>query len=363
MTGNAHFSVRPDWLAQYDEAVVEPDLPIIDAHHHLWSRPDNMFELEELLGEMRGGHNVVGSVFVECWSHYRAELPAALASLGETEFVARSAARARHPAMQGMIANVDLTLGADAGEILDRHIEAAGGRLRGIRNIAAWHPDPAARGSAATPPSDLMQQDSFREGFAQLAARSLSFDAWNYHSQLADLDDLARTFPDTAIILNHFGGPIHIGPYRNERQKVFDDWAAAMEALAARPNVSVKLGGFGMRLLDFGFQALERPPSSDAIAHVVEPHVDKVIALFGSERCMFESNFPVDKACFSYRVFWNACKKLSAKYSPLQRAQLLARTANDVYRLGIDLGDDGGLLRGPALGQKVFEPGKSGHVV
>ena len=338
-TPSMHLSVRPDWLALHQEAIIEPSLPIVDAHHHLWDRPENQYLLPDLLRDISAGHNIRATVAVECGAMYRQDAVTELRPIGETEFLNGAAAMSASGGYgecrvcAGMVGHADLRLGERVGPILEAHIRAGGGRFRGVRHISAWHEDPAARGSMATPPPNLLSDLSFRQGFAQLAPLELSFDAWMYHTQLSELVDLAQTFPQTTIVLNHVGGAIGIGPYAGKRDAVFADWNKSMRALAGCPNVFVKLGGLGMRLFGFDFASRPRPPSSQELAASWRPYIDACIEAFGAERCMFESNFPVDKGTCSYAVIWNAFKRVAAQTSAAETQALFSGTASKVYRL------------------------------
>ena len=338
-TPSMHLSVRPDWLALHQEAIIEPSLPIVDAHHHLWDRPENQYLLPDLLRDISTGHNIRATVAVECGAMYRQDALAELRPVGETEFLSGAAAMSASGGYgecrvcAGMIGHADLRLGGRVGPILEAHIRAGGGRFRGVRHISAWHEDPAARGSMATPPSNLLGDASFRRGFAQLAPLDLSFDAWMYHTQLPELVDFAQAFPQTTIVLNHVGGPIGIGPYAGKRDAVFADWKANMQSLARCPNVFVKLGGLGMRLFGFDFASRPRPPSSQELAASWCPYIDACVEAFGAERCMFESNFPVDKGTCSYAVIWNAFKRVAGQASATEKQALFSATASRVYRL------------------------------
>ena len=224
-------------------------------------------------------------------------------------------------------------LGARVEPVLQAMIAAGGGRFRGIRYITASHPDDAARGSSVNRPAGLLLNAKVREGFAQLHPLGLSFDAWMYFTQLGELVDLARAFPETPIVLDHIGGAIGIGPYAGRRDEVFAAWRASMQELAGCPNVHVKLGGLGMRLFGFDVAAKEMPPSSEELAALWRPYIETCIAAFGPSRAMFESNFPVDKGSGSYPVFWNAFKRIAAGYSAAEKAALFSGTASRFYRL------------------------------
>ena len=151
----------------------------------------------------------------------------------------------------GIVGYADLTLGAPVEKVLQAMIQAGGGRFRGIRFITASHPEQAAWGSAVIRPEGLLMNPKLREGFARLAPLGLSFDTWMYHTQLSELVDLARAFPGTQIVLDHVGGAIGLGPHAGKRDEVFVAWSRQLHELATCPNVSVKLGGLGMRM--FGF--------------------------------------------------------------------------------------------------------------
>jgi len=341
-TASPHLSVRPQWLALQQEPTLEPDLPIVDAHHHLWDHTGNRYFVPDMLEDLACGHRVVATVAVECHAMYKRSAPPALQPVGEVEFLNGSAAisaSGNYGACQiaaGIVGHADLLLGAKVEPVLQALEQAGGGRLRGLRYSAVWHPDPAARGSLANPPPQVMSDQRFREGFAQLEGRGLSFDAWIYHTQIPEVIDLARAFPSTPIVLNHAGGVIGIGPYAGRREAVRTEWMQSMRELAQCPNVVVKLGGLGMRLYGFELGQRARPPSSQELAALWQPYVQTCIELFGAQRCMFESNFPVDKGSCSYAVLWNAFKRMSSGASAEEKKALFSGTAARVYRLGLD---------------------------
>ena len=336
-----YLPVRQEWLDRRTEPILEPELPIVDPHHHLWDRPGWRYLLDELLADTSSGHNIVATVYVQARAMYRATGLEELRPVGETEFINGVAAmsasgiygKTRHCA--GIVGHADLTLGGRVEPVLAAHIRAGGDRFRGIRHITAWDADASVRNPAYSPPRGLLGDKSFREGFAVLGRLGLSFDAWLYHPQIGELADLARAFPATKIVLNHVGGPIGIGAYAGKRNEVFPVWAASIKALAACPNACVKLGGLGMRMGGFGFHEQPEPPSSEALAAAWRPYVEACIAAFGASRCMFESNFPVDKGSYSYAVFWNACKLLAKGASGTEKADLFAGSAARFY--GLDM--------------------------
>jgi len=333
--------IREDWLALTQEEILEPDLPIVDPHHHLWDFPTHRYLLPELLADTGSGHKIESTVFIECTACYRADGPAELRTLGETEFAngiaAMSASGAYGPtrAAAGIVGLVDLTIGARAEEVLRAHMAAAGPRFKGIRHCAGWE-DKAEQihNSHTNPPPHLYRDHAkFREGFATLRGLGLSFDAWLYHPQLGDLIDLARAFPEQPIVLDHVGGPLGLGWYADKRDEIFVGWKRDIQALAGCPNVAVKLGGLGMRINGFQFHHREKPPSSHELADAWRPYMEVCIEAFGVNRCMFESNFPVDKISGSYAIYWNAFKRLAAGASGDEKAALFRETARRFYRL------------------------------
>ncbi|WP_323014809.1 amidohydrolase family protein [Devosia sp.] len=331
-----HQPFRPEWLSLTREAIIDPERPIIDAHHHLWDKPGARYLRADLLEDVGSGHNVVATIFAEGRANYLSNGAPELRSLGETRLAADAAIGPEKAQLcAGIIGFVDLTLGAEAGPVLDRHVAAANGRFRGVRNTSAWHANPSARGSAVDCPPGLLQQPAFAEGLEQLARRNLVFDAWMYHTQLLDLVELARALPQLRIVINHQGGPLGIGPYAGRREAVFEDWSHAMARLAQFDNIHVKLGGFGMTMAGFDFHLRERPPTSDELSEAWGPYMRFCIDTFGAERCMFESNFPVDRGTTSYAVLWNAFKKIVSGASEQDKHALFYATAARVYALAL----------------------------
>lgn len=334
MAQNSRFSgaVNDAWLAQLTEEIIEPDLPIIDPHHHLWVRDGNTYLLPELLADVYSGHNVVATVFEECHSMYRRGGRPEEASLGETEFVAWIAAMGASGTFGNasvcarMVGNVDLMLGDAARGLLERHMIASGGRFAGIRHSTAWDADI----HKVAPRPGLLLDATFRKGYAGLDALGLVFDAWVYHPQLSEVADLAAAFPRTQIVLNHVGSPILGGPYASRRDQVFTDWKAGMTALSRHPNVTVKLGALPIRLPG-GTANRDLPPSSMEIAAAWGPWLQTSIDLFGADRCMFESNFPVQKRWSSFAVTWNAFKRIAAGASAAEKSALFSGTAARIY--------------------------------
>ncbi len=336
-----YLPVRPDWLARRTEAILEPDLPIIDPHHHLWDRSGWRYMAEDLVADVSAGHRIIATVFVQCQAMYRARGPAAMRVVGETEFVngvaAMGASGHYGPAQlcAGIVGHADLRLGAAVRDVLEAHIRAGNGRFRGIRHTAAWDADAALLNPRSAASPGLLGDTTFREGFATLAPLGLSYEAWLFHPQLDELRALADAFPETRIVLNHCGGPLGIGAYAQDKAAVFTAWSAAIRRLSECANVWVKLGGLGMRIGGFGFEQPPDPPHSATLAEAWRPFIETCIDAFGPDRCMFESNFPVDKGSYSYVACWNAFKRLTAGASVEAKAALFSETARSVYRLDL----------------------------
>jgi predicted TIM-barrel fold metal-dependent hydrolase len=332
-------AIRPDWLAAQQEEPLDPAQPIIDAHHHLYDRPGTRYLLEDMLGDLRCGHDVRATVFVQARAMLRAGGPEAMKPIGETEFANGVAAMCASGAYgdvrvcAGIVGAADLRLGDAVRPVLESHIDAAGHRFRGIRHIAAWDPDPALLNPAYPTTEDLLAAPEFRAGFAHLAPLGLGFDAWLFFHQIPRLTALARGFPQTPIVLDHCGGILGIGRYADRRDEVFGEWSAALRELATCPNVMVKLGGLGMRLSGIGFEARDHAPSSAELADAWRPWFERCIEVFGTARCMFESNFPVDKVSYGYAVGWNAMKRVVAGASADEKADMFWRSATRFYRL------------------------------
>jgi predicted TIM-barrel fold metal-dependent hydrolase len=331
-----------EWLGRRpSEAALEPALPIIDPHHHFWDTPHRgRYFLPELLADIGGGHNIVATVFLECQAMYRRLGPAAMAPVGEVEFVNGIAAMSASGnygdcrVAEAIIGHAELTLGARVREVLEAQIAVGGGRFRGIRHGVSWDGDPAvAKFISRVVPPHLVRDATFRAGFAELAKLGLSFESWQYHPQLPDAIDLARAFPDTTIILNHVGGVLGVGPYRGRRQEILAGWRRDIVELAKCPNVNVKLGGMGMTSFGFDFHEREVPPGSEELAAAWRQYVEPCIEAFGVDRCMFESNFPPDKQSCGYTELWNAFKRITAGATAAEKTALYSGTAARVYGL------------------------------
>jgi L-fuconolactonase len=343
------------------EAILEPDLPIVDPHHHLWDRilpppqpgaaapPPHPFTtvvarrprylLHELLADLNSGHNVIATVFVQCGAFHKAGGPEHLRPVGETEFVngvaAMTASGIYGPirACAGIVGTADCTIGDRIKETLEAHLVAGGGRFRGIRHSASYDADTGVLGPLARTPAGLYASDAFRSGYKHLADYGMSFDAWLLEPQLPDLIDLVSRHPDIPVILDHVGTPLGIASYEGRREERFPTWLANIRELAKRPNVSVKLGGLAMAFCNFPSFLADPPAPSPQLAAEWKPYLDACIEAFGAERCMFESNFPVDLGSCDYDVLWNAFKVYAKGFSAAEKTALFSGTATRVYRL------------------------------
>ena len=326
------------WLQRTTEDVIEPDLLICDPHHHLWDLPGSRYLVDELLREIGGGHHVDKTVFVECLQMYRKDGPQELRPVGETEFVEQITCASENGdgdvrVAAGIVGFADLTLGPAVQPVIEAHMNASA-RFRGIRYTTAWDASEQIRNSHTNPTKDLLQSEAFRAGLACLSRLGLTFDAWVYHPQIPELTNLARAFPEASIVLDHIGGPLGIGPYAGKRNEVFALWRKNIVELAGCANVVVKLGGLTMTMSGFGWHKRDAPPGSIELAEAMGPYYQTCIECFGVERCMFESNFPVDRASCNYTIQWNAFKRLTQDYSQAERSALFHDTAARIYRLG-----------------------------
>ena len=335
MTENRPGDVHKRWIAQVQEAPLEPDLPICDPHHHLWLDDGHTgwpYDLADLHADTGAGHNVVQTVFLECHAEYRAHGPLHLRPVGETEFVvelAEQSAASGGAEIAGIMGNADLTLGDAVEEVLEAHEVAGRGRFRGLRYGTAQdsHPPLARPGSVA------MDDPTYLAGVRKVGAMGYTYDSMVYHPQLPELAAVARACPDTSLIVNHLGLILGTGPYKDRRPEILDEWRTSMAALAECPNTFLKVGGIGMPMMGFRWDKQDRPPNSEELAEPWAGPIQWVIEQFGTDRCMFESNFPVDKKGAGYVVLWNAFKRIAAGYSDDEKRDLFHDTAARAYRL------------------------------
>ncbi len=335
-----HPRVRPDWLNRLSEDILEPDLPIVDPHHHLWRARPDPYLLEDLIADTSSGHDIRATVFIQCGSAYRKDGPDEMKPVGETEFVAEMSARsetgAHGPtrAAAGIVGHADCLLGDGIEAVLTAHAAAGGGRFKGIRHSATFDPGIAPTAPPGAPPG-LFLDKIFQAGVARTGKLGMTFEAWCYHPQHGDLAALLRACPDGKVVLNHLGGPLGVGPYEGRRAEVFAAWSASMKDLAKFPNLYVKLGGLAMNVNGFGYHHQVLPPGSGEMASAWRPYMETAIEAFGAERCMFESNFPVDKGMCSYPLLWNAFKRIAAGCSEGEKAALFMGTAAAFYTLPV----------------------------
>jgi predicted TIM-barrel fold metal-dependent hydrolase len=321
------------------EAPIEPGLPIVDPHHHLRDRPGHRYLLPELLRDITRGHNIRATVVVECSAMYRARGPAELRPVGETEFVNGIAAMSESGGYgstrvgAGIVGFADLRLGERVRPVLEAHIAAGGGRFRGVRNQVSWHEDDSLKNVRGLNAPQVLRDPALRRGAACLADLGLTLDVHCLFGQLDDVLDLAAAVPQTTIILDHSGGPAHIGPYAGRRAEVFAEWKARMRELSRRPNVVVKIGGLGMVTMGFDLHRDAVRPSSERLAGLWRAYIETCVETFGPQRCMLESNFPPDKKSCDYGILWNAFKRVAAQYNAADKAALFHGTAARTYRL------------------------------
>ncbi len=327
-----------EWLAQIQESIVDPERAIVDPHHHLWGAPRVPYLLENLWRDTDSGHRVAQTVFVECGTNYYPSGPEQLRSVGETEFVAgvAAASRAGKPGqaeIAAIVARADLTMAEGIEDVLAAHEAAADGLFRGIRHAGARDPNPESLSIPGRAPEGLYQNADFRRGVKRLGELGYSYDTWHYHHQNRDFVTLARAVPDTPMVLDHFGTPLGVGPYADQREEIFIAWQQDMVELARCENVVAKLGGLAMPDNGFGWHADPCPPISDEFVRVQRRYYLHTIECFGPERCMFESNFPVDKRSLSYHVMWNGMKKIVADFTEAEKDAMFSGTARRIYRI------------------------------
>ena len=330
--------VNKKWLETVEEETLEPNLRICDPHHHLWQHLDSIYLTEDLLKDTNTGHNVISTVFVECMSEYHKDSTRALAPVGETEFIEKLAIENAETNTQTDIAKAiigfaDLSLGDSVEQVFDAHLQTSPNRFKGIRHASGWDSSDQIRNSHTNPTRFLYLDKNFQKGFAKLIDYGFTFDAWLYHPQHEDLLELARSFPNQLIVLDHVGGPLGIGPYQTRRQSVFQSWTKTMKQLAECENVVVKLGGLSMATTGFEWHKKDIPPNSIELAEATAPYFDFCIERFGTKRCMFESNFPVDKVSCSYNVLWNSFKRITLSFSEEEKRDLFHDVAAQTYGL------------------------------
>ena len=331
--------IRPDWLEQVQEEIVDPERLIIDTHHHLWGPNGALpYSLADLWADTGSGHRVEKTIFMECGAEYYSEGPDHLRTLGEVEFVTEEASKTAQDSegrseIVALVSHIDLRRGDAIEEVVELHSEKSKGLFRGVRHAGASAKEEDGLMIAGAADPALYRSKNFREGVKTLGRLGHSYDTWHYHYQLRDFIDLARAVPDTQMVLDHFGTPLGVGGYKDQREEIFAQWRTDVSELAACENVVAKLGGLAMPDNGFGWMGREKPPSSDEFVKAQRRYYLHMIDCFGPARCMFESNFPVDKMSISYPILWNGLKKLVLDFSEDEKNSLFSGTATRIYRL------------------------------
>ena len=326
------------WLDQVQEEIIDPSRRIIDPHHHLWSEPlmFGRYELADLWADTGSGHNIEKTVFIDCHANYRSDGPGRLKPIGETEYVAEVAAASRANPEQATIAAIvshaNLFLGDEVEEVLLAHEQAGQGLFRGIRHAGPYDDTGTLANAGGGRPCPY-HEEAFRQGVHRLAALGYSYDTWHFHMQNSAFLSLAQAVPEATMVLDHFGTPLGAGAYADKREEIFAQWRKDIAAIAECPNVYAKLGGLAMIDNGFGWDAQSRPPTSDEFVAAQRRYYEHAIECFGPERCMFESNFPVDRLSISYPVLWNGLKKIAAQYSADEQDAMFYGTAAKVYKV------------------------------
>ncbi|MEM7532094.1 MAG: amidohydrolase family protein [Chloroflexota bacterium] len=336
-------TINRAWLNQIQEEIIEPDMPIVDPHHHFWRTGNwGRYLLDDLWADTNDGpgdtsHNIIKTVFIECGAEYLTSGPQHMRPVGETIFVEEIATAARSQPEQAQIAGIvnfaDMTRGEAVEEVLVAQLEAGNGLFRGIRHHASRDDSDDVPNSRINPPADLYDRATFRAGLKKLGEMELTFEAWLYHPQLPQLIALAQAVPETTIILNHLGGVLGIGPYAGKRDEIFVTWQESIRQLSQCENVVVKLGGLAQGVNGYGWETRDLPPTSDELAEAQRPWHLHALECFGANRCMFESNYPVEAMSVSYHVWWNTCKKIAAGLSNAEKWALFVGTATRVYQI------------------------------
>ena len=335
-----------DWLALTQEESLEPDLPICDPHHHLWDHrleriPFQRYLIQELADDMNSGHNIRSTVFVEARSMYRADGPEEMKPVGEVEFVQGQAAASAAGlygtgrAAAAIVGHANLNLGDGVKPVLEALESASPNRFRGIRHTVTWDDNPQVPNTAAHKIKGQMSSANFRTGAKILADMGHTLEGWMFFTQMEELAELAKAVPNLTIILCHVGGILGTGFYAGKHEEVMATWRKGIEAAAAQPNIVMKLGGIGMPSVGFDWHSRTEPIGSEELANDMSPILNYCIEKFGPSRCMFESNFPVDKVSYSYNVMYNAFKKASKNYSASERADMFHDVATRIYRIDI----------------------------
>ncbi|MDA0263539.1 MAG: amidohydrolase family protein [Chloroflexi bacterium] len=335
-----------DWHALTQEETLEPDLPICDPHHHFWDyrrerTPYQRYLLHELADDINSGHNVRSTVFVEARSMYRPDGPEEMKPVGEVEFVqglaAASATGLYGPgrAAAAIVGHANLNLGEGVKPVLEALQAASPNRFRGIRHSVTWDANPAVENTAAHNMEGQMSSANFRAGAKVLADMGNTLEGWMFFSQMQELVEFAKAVPNLTVILCHVGGLLMDGPYADRKEEVMDTWRKGITAASEQPNIVIKLGGIGMPRVGFDWHLRAKPIGSEELASDMAPIINYCIEKFGPNRCMFESNFPVDKVSYSYNIMYNAFKRITKDYSASERADMFHDVAARTYRIDV----------------------------
>ena len=326
-----------NWLNLHNEETIDPERPIIDPHHHFWPG-DLHYLLDDLRLDTESGHNIKKTVFIECSQEYLEEGDQDFAPVGETIFVKKICDAAKEESqrtqIEGIVGHVNLLIGAEKTKaVLKSHLKEGGALFKGIRHAGGWDHHYELSNSHHNPPKNLYSDETFLESLNELSNMNLSFEAWQYHHQVNQVKKIAETLPNLKIVLNHFSGPIGIGPYATKKDEIFEVWKTDILTLSKYENVYAKLGGMAMPINGYEFHKQASPATSDQLIKEQEHSYHFLIKSFGAERCMFESNFPVDKQSISYNVLWNAFKKMADRYNSEEKDQMFYKTAQSFYKL------------------------------
>tara|TARA_Y100000590_G_scaffold70458_3_gene76976 strand:+ start:1823 stop:2830 length:1008 start_codon:yes stop_codon:yes gene_type:complete len=325
-----------EWLSQVQEEIVEPDIPIIDPHHHLWNDRGSTYLVEQLQNDTSSGHQVLKTVYMECGWAYREGGPKHLKVVGETEAVFEQAQKSKETGgavISAIVSRADLRLGDEIVEVLEAHEEASRGLFRGIRHAGARAEYPEVLTIPGGAPKGLFQDEDFLKGMRALGRNDYTYDTWHYHYQNGEFAEMVKKVPDTKIVLDHFGTPLGVGPYADKREEIFQQWKLDINEISKSENVFMKIGGMAMPDNGFGWNNRDKPATSDEFVEAQRRYYLHAIDCFGPERCMMESNFPVDRMSLSYHVLYNGLKKIVADFSYDEKVQMFYKTAENIYKV------------------------------
>lgn len=319
------------------EDIILPDLPIVDAHIHLWDRTGFDYFAPNYLADVDDGHNVTSSIYVECNMGYDPSLPEDMKPVSEIHYVMDQIAQGEgkpHNLSAGILGAANLLLGREVKPILDAQIAASEDRFRGVRYRVAFDDDPeAGYHEIGYLNENVLDRQELLDAAKLMAEMGLVLDLWAFHPQLEDVKEFARQVPDLQIVLDHIGGPLGVGRYAPMRQEVFEHWSKGIKSLSDAENVTVKLSGLGISRLGHKFEGGHLKTSSDQLVEAWSPYVRTCLDAFGPERSVFGSNYPVDRQAASYRVLLNGFKKMLQDLSRDELNAIFHDNAKRIYRL------------------------------